>query len=145
MGRPSKYTNKVADEICERLANGESLRAICESAHMPSLSMVFRWLAQNVEFREQYARAREAQADAIADEILTLADRPQIGHKTTTKANGDVETVEGDMVERSRLQIDARKWLAAKLRPKVYGEKIHQDIDATVTTKELPASVDDFV
>lgn len=143
MARPSKYSVKLADAICERLADGESLRAICATKSMPNRATVFRWLASNAEFRDQYAHAREAQADTLADEILDLADASRIGVKTTKKANGDTETVKGDMVERSRLQIDARKWLASKLKPKVYSERMQQDV--TLTTKELPASVNEFV
>lgn len=144
MARPSKYTNRLADEICERLSDGESLRSICESESMPARSTVFRWLAGNKAFQDQYARARDAQADALFDEILSIADTPVVGVKTVHKATG-TETTEGDMIEHRRLQVDARKWIAAKLRPKVYGEKLHQEIDATVTTKALPASVDEFV
>ncbi len=70
-----------------------------------------------------YARAREDQADTLADEIVAIADEPAAGKKTTTKANGDVETVEGDMIEHRRLRVDARKWTAAKLKPKKYGER----------------------
>lgn len=112
---------------------------------MPNRATVFRWLATNNIFRDQYARAREAQADTLADEILNLADECRIGVKTIKKANGDEETVTGDMVDRTKVQIDARKWIAGKLRPKVYGEKVQQDISATVTTRELPASVNEFV
>ena len=123
MGRPSEFTQETADAICERLALGESLRSVCKDAEMPGQSTVFRWLAANTDFREQYARARDLQADTIFDQILDIADTPQIGVKTTTKASG-VETTEGDMIEHRRLQIDARKWMAGKLAPKKYGDKI---------------------
>jgi hypothetical protein len=123
-GRPSSYTLEIGDIICERLAEGESLRSICRDDAMPSQSMVFRWLAADEMFREQYARAREAQADAIFDEILFIADTPVQGVKTKTKEDGSVETQTGDMIEHRRLQVDARKWMAGKLRPKVYGDKL---------------------
>lgn len=122
MARPSDYTPEMAAHICSEMVEGRSLRAICLDDNMPSKTSVFRWLALHQEFRDQYAYAREAQADTLADEITYIADTPQIGFKTTTKANGDIETVEGDMVERSRLQIDARKWVASKLKPKKYGD-----------------------
>lgn len=93
---------------------------------MPNVATVIRWLAnpEYAEFCAQYARAREAQADILADEIIDLADICRQGSKTTKKANGDIETVTGDMVERSRLQIDARKWYASKLAPKKYSDKL---------------------
>lgn len=110
------------DELLRRISEGESLRSICADKGMPSKSTVFAWLGDNVEFREQYARAREAQAETLAHEILEIADTPLIGSKTTTKADGSVETVEGDMIEHRRLQVDARKWMAARLAPKKYGD-----------------------
>jgi methionine synthase II (cobalamin-independent) len=104
MARPSDFTQEMADHICERLAEGESLRSICVDEMFPGKSTVFRWLASNKDFRDQYARARETQADAIADEILNIAD-------------------DAEDAAKARVQIDARKWLAGKLRPKVYGDK----------------------
>lgn len=123
MGRPSSFTQRVADEICERIATGESLRGICLDEAMPAQSTVFKWLSDNKAFSEQYARAREAQADALADEILHIADTPVMGQKTVSKATG-IEISEGDMIEHRRLQVDARKWLAGKLAPKKYSEKL---------------------
>jgi hypothetical protein len=130
MGRPSIYSQELADSICERIADGESLRAICSDESMPGRRTVLDWLDDDskLDFRAKYARAREAQADWHADEIIELADLPRIGQKVTTKANGDEEVVTGDMVERARLQIDARKWYAAKLSPKKYGDKVTQEV-----------------
>lgn len=122
-GRPSTFSQKVADEICDRIATGESLRGICNEDGMPAQSTVFKWLGTHKAFSEQYARAREAQADALADEILHIADTPVMGQKTVSKATG-VEISEGDMIEHRRLQVDARKWLAGKLAPKKYSEKL---------------------
>jgi len=73
-GRLSNYTAEVAGMICERLAYGESLRAICADAGMPGRATVFRWIACHKEFRDQYVRARNIQADYIFDEIMDIAD-----------------------------------------------------------------------
>jgi hypothetical protein len=108
MGRPSDYTQATADEICERLSEGESLRAICLDDNMPHKATVFRWLAANEEFRDQYARAREAQADVLVDEMIYIADGKH----------------GGEDVQRDRLSVDARKWAASKLKPKTYGDKV---------------------
>lgn len=124
VGRPSSFTQEIADAICERIADGQSLRSICLSEDMPSTAAVCRWLGVNEAFREQYAHAREAQADAIFDEILHIADNPLVGRKTKTTSDGKVEDTEGDMIEHRRLQVDARKWMAGKLRPKKYGDKL---------------------
>lgn len=117
-GRPSEFTQDKADAICERLANAESLRKICLSDDMPCQTTVFKWLSQNPEFAKQYAHAREAQADALFDECLDIAD------DGTNDWMGDDDKYNGDAVQRSRLRIDTRKWMAGKLRPKVYGEKV---------------------
>lgn len=125
-GRPSVYTIKLTDVICERIANGESLVAICDDEDMPGKATVFRWLSAQATFRDKYARAREAQADAIVDEILTIADDGQ--NDWMEKKNADGENIgwmeNGEALRRSALRIDARKWLAGKLRPKKYGEKL---------------------
>lgn len=122
MARPSDYTKQKAISICAKLAGGEPLTRICRDDGMPDVATVYRWLEAHPEFREMYARAREDQADTLADEIQAIADEPVVGKKTTTKPNGDVETVEGDMIEHRRLRVDARKWIAAKLRPRKYGD-----------------------
>src|SRR5271167_606819 len=76
VGRPSLFTTELGDEICNRIADGESLRAICEEADMPDKATVFRWLLgeQHKDFCKQYIRAREAQADSLVDDILSIAD-----------------------------------------------------------------------
>ena len=130
MARPSSYSVKIADKICECLAEGKSLNSICTSDDMPHKATVFRWLSSHDEFRDQYARAREAQADVLFDEILDIANTPIEGTKTKVNKDGEViEVSKGDMIEHRRLQIDARKWMAGKLRPKVYGDKL--DVDLT--------------
>jgi hypothetical protein len=126
-GRPSSYSSTIADAICQRLALGDSLRSICEDDEMPAMSTVFRWLGIHQEFSEQYARARETQADTLADEILNIADD---GHNDwmRRKFGDDERWVEnGEAIRRSQLRIDSRKWLAGKMRPKKYGDKIVQE------------------
>lgn len=127
-GRPSSYSEAIADAICERIADGQSLRSICDLEDMPNKATVFRWLNVNEAFRDQYARAREAQADTIFDEILDIADD---GHNDwmLRKFGDDERWVEnGEALRRSVLRVDARKWMAGKLRPKKYGEKITQEV-----------------
>jgi hypothetical protein len=119
-GRPSDYSQEIVDEICARLSDGQSLRSICKSENLPSTTTVCKWLAKYPEFADQYARAREAQADYIADEILDIAD-----DSSNDWMERDGLTVEnGESIRRSQLRIDARKWLAGKLRPKKYSDKL---------------------
>lgn len=121
-GRPSKFTQEIADIICERMSSGLSLNAICKEPGIPNAATVFRWLEKDKAFRENYTRACETRTDLIFDQILDIADTPKMGVKTINKATG-VETVEADMVEHRRLQIDARKWVLGKMSPKKYGER----------------------
>lgn len=117
--RPIRFSEELAEAICERLACGESLRKICLSDDMPAQSTVYKWLLdpERESFVEQYARARELQADTLFDECQDIADDGSNDYM------GDDEKYNGDAVQRSRLRIDTRKWMAGKLRPKKYGDK----------------------
>lgn len=113
-GRPSDYLPEVAADICSLLANGESLRKVCERPCMPSKTSVFRWLAEHSEFRDQYAKATETRADAIFEEMFDIADNV---------------AEEAAAVGKARLRIDTRKWALARMNPKKYGDKVSQEID----------------
>jgi hypothetical protein len=126
-GRPSIFSDEIANEICARLIEGKSLRTICDDEEMPGLRTVMTWLSEKEKFRQQYTRAKEEQADVLAEEILYIADTPQVGIKTKT-AGDKVEVQEGDMIEHRKLQVDARKWIAARLKPKKYGDKSEQTL-----------------
>lgn len=126
MGAKSTFTQAKADAICARLADGDSLREACATVGLVAESTVRAWALDDVGpgFAAQYARARGLGYDRLADELLRIADTPVPGVKTTTKPNGDVETIEGDMIEHRKVQIDARKWMLSKMLPKVYGDKV---------------------
>ena len=127
VGRPTKFTEELMEEILIRIAQGESLNAICKGESMPAESTVRAWVLDDVGgISAKYARARELQAEFWADDILRLADESREGIKTKETAQG-VEVTTGDMVERTRLQIEARKWLLSKLLPKKYGDKLDMD------------------
>lgn len=121
MGRPHGYSEEIVSVILERIAEGESLNKICKDDAMPSKSTVFKWLTEIDGFSDRYVRAREAQADVLFDEILEIADDGL--NDTYTDAEGNERTNQ-DVIARSRLRVDARKWMAGKLRPKKYGEKL---------------------
>ena len=104
MARPSEYTQEIASAICLRLIQGESLKAICRDDSMPCNTSVYNWLEAYPEFMNQYTRARDLQADTWADELVYIADKSEDYNK-------------------ARLQIDTRKWIASKLKPKKYGDK----------------------
>jgi hypothetical protein len=125
MARPTKYTQDIADTICEKLASGQSLNKMCKAEDMPGMATVFRWLTQFPEFREKYTLAREAQADALFEEVLDIADEKEYVDDVNPET-GEVMQVKFDSVavQRNRLRVDVRKWMAGKLRPKKYGDRM---------------------
>ncbi|HXA85760.1 MAG TPA: hypothetical protein VNZ47_11825 [Candidatus Dormibacteraeota bacterium] len=138
-GRPSKYTPELATTICERMAKGESLRGICREDEMPDTTTILRWLDGNEDFRLQYTRAREAQADFYAEEIVEISDD---GANDWMVRNGKVGEdsgyeLNGEHVQRSRLRVDARKWFASKVAPKKYGDKQQVEHSGNVTLETL--------
>ena len=123
MGRPAIYTPELAKAVCDRLEHGETLVAIVRDPLMPSRMTVYRWLQSDEKFREEYARARDAQADHFAEEIVDIADaEPSLIFKNVDGV--DVASVDSTAVNLLRLRIDARKWYASKVAPKKYGDKI---------------------
>jgi hypothetical protein len=122
VGRPIEFDQETADRICEQLTEGLSLRKICLAEDMPCCSTVYKWLTKVPEFAEQYAHARESQADTLADEIIDIADDGS-NDWMGDKDDEDGTQYNGDAVARSRLRVEARKWVAAKLKPKKYGDK----------------------
>ena len=117
MGLSPSYTPELAAEICERLAQGESLRGICRSEGMPPPSTVRWWVVDDVNgFAAQYARARDVGLDVMAEEILDISDNRTDGPED---------------VSHRRLQVDSRKWFLSKLAPKRYGDRTAADVNVT--------------
>lgn len=115
MARPSKYSDNLVNEICARIADGESLRSICREEGMPSNDRVRCWLKEKPEFQAQYARAREMQADSFFDKAVEIIHG---------KFKDNIE------VQAAKLKLDAIKWTAGKLAPKKYGE--YKQVDANI-------------
>lgn len=128
MGRPTDYNQELVLTICDRLSDGESLRSICRDEAMPDKRSVLKWLALYPEFATQYARARDAQADAFADEMTDIADD---GARDYGLDKDGRQIVNQDHISRARLRVDTRKWIASKLKPKKYGERLELAGDAT--------------
>lgn len=117
-----QYSHQLAAEICRLMADeGLSLRQICARENMPARSSVHKWLNENKDFADQYARARETMLEAMADEILDIADDTSGDTVKDTYGN---ERADSEWINRSRLRVDSRKWLLSKLLPKKYGEKL---------------------
>jgi len=128
-GRPSDYRPEIGDVICGLLAEGKALAHICQLEGMPHVSTVFRWMRLHDEFREAYTRAREDQADFLADEMQVIADEdPQLLSAGDEDGKGAILRVDSAFEQWRRTRIDTRKWIASKLKPKRYGDRISQEV-----------------
>ena len=125
MTKPSRLNPKLAEQICERLAAGESLRRICRDAGYPNERLVRRWVIEDRQgFAAMYARARDIGLDTLADEVLEIADTIENGVTVTRDDAGVTKVTRGDMIAHRRLRFDARRWYLSKLAPKKYGDKL---------------------
>ncbi|EED0293263.1 terminase small subunit-like protein [Escherichia coli] len=125
-GRPHGYTEEKALEICELVADGQSINKISKLPGMPNRSTILKWFRDVPEFSTMYARAKEIGFEVLADEIIDLAD-------------AEVNT-DKDQLRRHQLMIDTRKWLLAKLQPRKYGERVTQEIVGN--REEAPVQVE---
>lgn len=122
MGRPTDYTLETADKICARLVKGESLNHVSQDIAMPSIVTMYKWMRDHPDFLKKYEYATTNRVDTLADEIVDIADNKD------EKAN----------VNRDRLRIDARKWVAERMRPKKYGlsTKLDEELKKVILTDE---------
>jgi hypothetical protein len=122
------FDQKVADLICMMLSEGMSLRQILKAdttGTLPAQSTVYEWLLRHPLFAEQYARAREEQADTLADEIISIADEQPEVIAVTDKQGALIEhKLDGAFLQWQKNRIEARKWTAMKLKPKKYGDRM---------------------
>ena len=128
---PVRYSDEIAEEILERIADGESLKTICAEPGMPAASAVTQWCDKSADFALRYARAKERCAEHWASEIIDISDSVRSG-ATSEEVNA------------ARLAVDSRKWIASKLLPRRYGDRmtVERNPDAplqTVTRIELVA------
>jgi hypothetical protein len=122
---------KIFSIICSRVELGEALRTVLKAENMPSPATFYSWLENDESKVKQYARATELRAEAIFEDMITIAD---------DSSNDEIEIDLGDgvkssrpnteFIQRSRLRVDTRKWIVSKLNPKKYGDKI--DIDQKI-------------
>ena len=133
-GRPSNYTFEIAKEICEQTAvTTLGLGKICEqNPHWPCEKVIYDWLRKNKEFSDLYAQAKRDQIEIYIKEIVELSDNTE---NDLIQTEGRI-VVNNGAINRARLQIDTRKWLACKLVPRVYGEKITQEIKSDLSSMD---------
>ena len=125
VGAPTTYNSRIALVICTRIAEGESLREIVKTAGMPDRTVVYDWLLRHAEFANQYTRAREEQADTLADEIIAISDESPETVEVRDKEGNVIDIkIDSGYVNYQRQRIEARKWTAMKLKPKKYGDRL---------------------
>lgn len=112
--------DKIFNYVCSEIEKGRALRNVLKDDGMPSTSTFYEWLDNDDVKSKQYARATSVRADIIFDDILSIADENT--NDTYINDNG-IEVVNNDVIQRSRLRIDSRKWVLSKLNPKKYGDK----------------------
>lgn len=138
MGRPTKYSEKIADEICRLIANSNrGLSSICKEPGMPDRATVHVWINKHKDFHNKYARAKEDQADFLAEEMLSIADD---GTNDTTQNDFGKEIENREWTNRSRLRVDTRKWIASKLKPKRWGDRL--DVTTGGEKIQIPILID---
>lgn len=146
-GRPTDFTDAIADEICERIAAGETLTGICLCDDMPALRTVSRWLMlDRGGFQAKYARAREAQAHIEAEQIREIADNAFEDYYIDWKDGKPFVVVDNEGVKRAQLRIEARKWRAERLNRRVYGNSIKHEVEQPVhpahAAQQLPPGLE---
>lgn len=132
LGRPDDYSEELAKLICDTIAScSKGIKTLCkENPKWPSYNTIYRWLPIHAEFSDLYARAKQQQIEVLVEEILEIAD---------DSSNDYIENSEGKLIvnhehiNRCRLRIDTRKWLAAKLCPRIYGDKMVTESTVTIT------------
>jgi hypothetical protein len=134
MAYSTKEIDNIFNYVCDEIEKGRALRNVLKDEKMPSTSTFYQWLDNNTEKAKQYARATEVRADIIFDDILSIAD--ENSNDTYINDNG-IEVVNSDVIQRSRLRIDARKWVLSKLNPKKFGDKIQTEHSGEVTTNVI--------
>ena len=118
--KPIPFSIEVFTEVCNRIAEGRSLRSVCKDEGMPSTSGFMEWVKRDVALTEQYARAMEDRAEALFEETKEIAD-----------------SATPETVNVARLQVDTRKWFLGKLDSKKYGDR--SQVDHTNNGKEFQA------
>lgn len=134
MAYSDKQKEEIFEKICLLIEKGGALRTILRDKDMPSSQTFFIWMDNDIDKSKRYARATDLRTDELVEQILEISDDQE--GDTYTDADGN-EQINHNVIQRARLRVDSRKWLAGKLRPKKYGDSSKVVIDGgiEVTTK----------
>lgn len=115
VGRPSEYSEERAIDICRQIAEGRSLASICRDDDAPDITTIYYWMRKFPEFSKRYSQARQDAADTLADEILRISD--ELEHAT-----------DPIQIQAARLRVESRRWIASRLKPQTWGDKVQAEI-----------------
>ena len=132
-----RYDEGLAELICDQIVEGKSLRTICQGEQMPDRKSVRRWVKDRPEFALLYAEAKEDAADAFAEELIEISDE--------AVPTDDRGRLDAGTVQKQRLKIDTRKWIASKLKPRSYGDKLDVALSGNVAVTRTLFSPDDVI
>lgn len=142
MGRPTDHSIQLEEDIVEWISEGKTLREFCRKPENPSKSTVYDWMNRYPEFSGRIARARDDGFDEIAEECLEIADDATNDWETRQNKDGsEYESLNPEVVNRSRLRIDTRLKLLAKWNPKKYGDKVDMNLTGEVAIKRVVADL----
>ena len=137
MGK-TKFTHELFETICQQIATSErGLVSICRDNDL-NASTFYDWLLENPDLANKYARAKELQAEFMAEQIIEIADDGTNDYMTIVKGDTEYNVENKEVTNRSRLRVDARKWVASKLYPKKYGDKVDVTTDGEKITNLPP-------
>lgn len=121
----TEFTPELGDVICAEIIDGKSLRSICKMEGMPAKRTVMYWLRKYPQFKSMYDLACIERSEAYAEEIVDIADDGSNDWmEVETKSGNVITVVDHEHIQRSKLRVEARKWICSKMKPRKYGEKI---------------------
>lgn len=138
-GVPLTYTKELGEEICNKISISDyGLKRLCkENSHWPCRQTIFEWRIKIKEFGDMYTKAKQDQIETLIDNCLDIAD--DTSHDTIIRIddNGnEKEICNSEWINRSRLRIDTRKFLAQKLSPKIYGDKVQHNANLNISQED---------
>lgn len=123
-----KYTEELVEEIMLRVGRGESVRSISQDKHMPARAIFYDWLNTRPDFKQRYEKARQDAAHVFAEDIIEIADNGTNDWMEKNDPDNPGYAFNGESFQRSRLRVQARQWIAARMMPRYYGDKVQNEI-----------------
>lgn len=143
MAYSEEQIENIFKNICFRIAEGESVRDILKNNDMPSRETFYKWLIDDKNLSDQYARACEIRAEGVFEEILDIADDGTNDYMTITKGDMEYNVEDREVTSRSKLRVQARQWWLSKVHPKKYGDKLDVTTDGQQINNSIPLVLDD--